>query len=148
MTKVNFMDSSTIEVTVLDGEKFVLKSHLPVHYTKQKPLAASLAKSFDENFSDDKTSMVYWVLVKMMANEAFSFSYDNSDRSGERGRIGARIRQLRESKGVEAKQLAILTGIDASNLCRIEQGRYSVGLDILSKISQALGARVDLIEAS
>lgn len=148
MSKVIFLDRSTIEVTALDGEKILLKSHLPVHYSRQKPLATSLAKSFDENFSDDKTSMVYWVLMKMMANEAFSFSYDSSDRSGERERIGARIRQLRESKGIEAKQLAILTGIDASNLCRIEQGRYSVGLDILSKISQALGAKVDLIEAS
>lgn len=148
MTKVNFLDSSTIEVTVLDGEKLVLKSHLPVHYTRQKPIALSLARSFDENFSDDKTNMVYWVLMEMMTNEAFSFSYDSSDRSVERERIGARIRQLRESKGIEAKQLAILTDIDASNLCRIEQGRYSVGLDILSKISQALGAKVDLVKVS
>jgi DNA-binding XRE family transcriptional regulator len=148
MTKVNFLDSSTIEVIVLDGETFVLKSHLPVHYTRQKSIALSLSKNFDENFSDDKTSMVYWVLMKMMANEGFSFSYDSSDRSLERERIGARIRQLRESKGIEAKQLAILTDIDASNLCRIEQGRYSVGLDILSKISQALGAKVELIEVN
>ena len=146
MTKVNFLDSSTIEVAVRDGEKFILKSHLPVHYTRQKAIALSLAQSFDDNFFDDKTSMVYWVLMNMMASKGFSFSYDSSDRSVERERIGVRIRQLRESKGMEAKQLAILTGIDASNLCRIEQGRYSVGLDILSKISQALGAKVDLVE--
>lgn len=146
MTKVNFLDSSTIEVAVRDGEKFILKSHLPVHYTRQKAIALSLAQSFDDNFFDDKTSMVYWVLMNMMASTGFSFSYDSSDRSVERERIGVRIRQLRESKGMEAKQLAILTGIDASNLCRIEQGRYSVGLDILSKISQALGAKVDLVE--
>ena len=146
MTKVNFLDSSTIEVAVRDGEKFILKSHLPVHYTRQKAIALSLAQSFDDNFFDDKTSMVYWVLMNMMASTGFSFSYDSSDRSVERERIGVRIRQLRESKGMEAKQLAILTGIDASNLCRIEQGRSSVGLDILSKISQALGAKVDLVE--
>lgn len=148
MTKVNFLDSSTIEVVVRDGEKFTLKSHLPVHYTKQKAIAHALAQSFDANFSDDKTSMVYWVLMDMMASAGFSFSYDSSDRSIERERIGERIRQLRESKGMEAKQLATLTDIDASNLCRIEQGRYSVGLDILSKISQALGAKVDLVEVS
>lgn len=121
-TKVNFLDSSTIEVVVLDGEKFVLKTHLPVHHAKQKSIALSLAKSFDENFSDDKTSTVYWVLTKMMADEGFSFSYYGSDLSIERERIGARIRQLRESKGMEAKQLATLTNIDASNLCRIEEG--------------------------
>jgi|SRR6516225_10096455 hypothetical protein len=146
MTKVNFLDSSTIEVTALDGEKFRLKCHLPVHYTRQKSIAHSLAKNFNENFSDDKSSMVYWVLMKMIANDGFSFSYESSDRSAERERIGAKIRHLRESKGMEAKQLAMLTNIDASNLCRIEQGRYSVGFDILTKLSQALGAKVDLVE--
>lgn len=146
MTKVNFLDSSTIEVIVLDGEKFTLKSHLPVHYTRQKAIANSLAVYFNENFSDDKSSMIYWVLMKSLANDGFSFSYEGSDRSLERERIGAKIRHLRESKGMEAKQLAILANIDASNLCRIEQGRYSVGLDILTKISQALGVKVDLVE--
>ena len=145
MTKVTFLDSSTIEVIAPDGEKIRLKSHLPVHYTKQKLIAYTLAKSCNENFSDDKSSMIYWVLMKMLAEGGFSFSYESSDRSVERERIGAKIRHLRESKGMEAKQLAILTNIDASNLCRIEQGRYSVGFDILAKISQALGAKVDLV---
>jgi DNA-binding XRE family transcriptional regulator len=146
MTTVKFVDSSTIEVVARDGEKFTLKAHLPEHHTKQKATANSLAICFEENFADDKSSMIYWVLVKMMANNGFSFSYESSDRSAERERIGQKIRQLRERKGMEAKQLATLTSIDASNLCRIEQGRYSVGLDILSKISQALGAKVDLVE--
>lgn len=147
MAKVNFLDGSTIEVVALDGEKFTLKSYLPVHYTRQNAIANSLAKYFNENFSDDKSDMIYWVLMKMMANDGFSFYYKTSDRSLERERIGTKIRQLRESKGMEAKQLAVLTNIDASNLCRIEQGKYSVGFDILTKISQALGAKVDLVEA-
>ncbi len=83
--------------------------------------------------------MVYWVLMKMLANHSFGFSYGGSDRSSDRERIGTKIRHLREEKGMEAKQLAMLTGIDAANLSRIEQGRYSVGFDILSKISKALG---------
>ena len=145
MTKVIFLDSSTIEVIALDGEIFTLKSHLPVHYTRQKSIAQALAKYFNENFSDDKSSMVYWVLMKMLANDGFGFSYENSDRSAERERIGKKIRQLREDKGMEAKQLAMLTNIDAANLSRIEQGRYSVGFDILTKISQALGVKVDLV---
>ncbi|NDV14863.1 helix-turn-helix domain-containing protein [Muricauda sp. TY007] len=35
--------------------------------------------------------------------------------------------------------------MDAANLSRIEQGRYSVGLDILSRISEVLGVKVDLV---
>lgn len=145
MTKVNFLDSFTIEVVDLDGEEFTLISYAAVHYTKQKSIAHSLANYFDECFSDDKSSMIYWVLMKTMGN-GFAFYYKKSELNVERERIGAKIRQLRENRGMEAKQLAILTNIDAANLCRIEQGRYSVGFDILTKISQALGVKVDLVE--
>ena len=36
--------------------------------------------------------------------------------------------------------------IDAANLCRIESGKYSVGLDILTKIGYALGMEIDFVE--
>lgn len=64
----------------------------------------------------------------------------------ERARIGARIRELRKEKNIEAKMLAQIANIDAANLSRIEQGRYSVGLDILSKITFALGAKIELVD--
>ena len=50
MTKVNFLDSSTIEVVALDAEELRLKSLLPVHYTRQKLIARSLAGNFDKIF--------------------------------------------------------------------------------------------------
>jgi DNA-binding Xre family transcriptional regulator len=146
MTTANFLDSTTIKVVAKDGENFTLRTHLPVQNNFQEIFAGLLANYFDENFSNDKSSMVYWVLMKMVANHGLSFYYESSDRSLERERIGAKIRLLREKKGMEAKQLAIITNIDAANLSRIEQGKYSVGLDILSKISLALGAKVDLVE--
>jgi DNA-binding XRE family transcriptional regulator len=145
MTKVSFTDTTTINVVAFDGEIFILKAYLPVLKDEQQTIAKFLSHYFDEHYSDDKTSMVYWVLMKMMANVGFSFYYGGSDRSEERERIGAKIRQLREEKGIEAKQLAIMTNIDAANLCRIEQGKYSVGLDILTKISKVLGVKVDLV---
>jgi DNA-binding XRE family transcriptional regulator len=145
MATVTFTDNSTFEVIARDGEKFTLASHLPLDFTQQESISRSIAKYFEEEFSDDKSGMVYWVLMKMLANEGFGFSYKGSDRSSERERIGARIRQLREEKGMEAKRLAMLTNIDAANLSRIEQGRYSVGLDILTKIAHALGVKVDLV---
>ena len=68
------------------------------------------------------------------------------DKDEERKRIGARIKELRKKNNVDAKTLASRVGIDPSNLSRIEQGHYSVGFDILSKIANFLGARVDIIE--
>lgn len=145
MTKVKFLDNSTIEVVAKDGETFTLKAHLPVHPKNHDQIKKSLAKYFNECFEDDKSSMTYWVLMKMLSTEGFGFSYVKSDRGEDRERIGARIREIREQKGMEAKHLAMLSGIDAANLSRIEQGRYSVGLDVISKIAQALGTKVDLV---
>ena len=145
MTKAIFLNETTINVVVLDGETFILKTHFPVSKEKQLAITKSLAHYFEKNFSDDKSSMVYWVLMDMMTNLGFSFYYESCDLSEERQRIGARIRQLRKDKGMEAKQLAVLANIDTANLSRIEQGKYSVGIDILSKISNVLGVKVNLI---
>ena len=46
---------------------------------------------------------------------------------------------------MDARDLAILTGIDAANLSRIEQGKYSTGVDILSRICVVLDAHLDLV---
>ncbi len=145
MKRINFIDNTTINVLALDGEKFTLKAYLPVPKDRQKGIAKLLLHYFDKNFSDDKTSMIYWVLMEMMASAGFSFYYQGSDRSDERERIGSKIRKLREEKKIEAKKLATLANIDAANLSRIEQGKYSVGLDILTRISDALGVKVDLV---
>lgn len=63
----------------------------------------------------------------------------------DRERIGIRIAKLREEKGLSQRDLAELTGINHANIGKIEKGRYSVGLDILSKIAFALDATVDIV---
>ena len=66
----------------------------------------------------------------------------------DRLRIGARIKELRERKGITQMQLAEKTGYSQSNIWRIEKGKYAVGLDILAVIARALDARVELISPS
>lgn len=36
-------------------------------------------------------------------------------------------------------------GIDAGNLSRIEQGRFSVGIDILNKIASVINTSLDFV---
>lgn len=100
---------------------------------------------FDRNFSDDKEKMVNRIHRDMMLNAVHSLGMDSGNRQSERQRIGQRIRELREAKKMEARDLAILTGIDAANLSRIEQGKYSTGIDILSRICVVLDAHLDLV---
>lgn len=64
----------------------------------------------------------------------------------ERERIGKRIAELRNEQGISTYKLAKLTGLNQPNITRIEKGRYSTGLDILSKIAKALGKKIDFVD--
>ena len=59
-----------------------------------------------------------------------------SGTSLDRLRIGKSIKQLREAKGIDAKKLAEKIKIDPGNLCRIEQGTFSVGIGCTSFFSK------------
>ena len=64
----------------------------------------------------------------------------------DRERIGLMIATSRKEKGLSQRDLAGLTGLNYTNIWKIEKGKYSVGLDILSKICKALGKRVDIVD--
>ena len=72
--------------------------------------------------------------------------YAGQDRDFDRERIGHRIRELREEQRLDAKTVAMKAGITPANMSRIEQGRYSPGLDILSRIASALGMQLDFVK--
>lgn len=62
----------------------------------------------------------------------------------ERLRIGAELRALRKAKGLTVRALAEKVGIDHSNIVRIENGRYSVGIDVVAAVANALGASLEI----
>ncbi|MDE6491467.1 MAG: helix-turn-helix transcriptional regulator [Muribaculaceae bacterium] len=138
-----------VEVTAPDGEVFIVYCQIGAlldDETRNYELHW-LEILFDAHFSLDKESM-----IQNIWREARQFCIGNvlgisaGTRHTDRGRIGTRIREIREERGIEAKDLAKLAGIDAANLSRIENGKYSVGLDILAKIATALGKKVDFID--
>lgn len=64
----------------------------------------------------------------------------------ERERIGRRIAELRHAAGISQEKLAELSGVGYSHIARIELGRYSVGIDTLSKIANVFGMQLDFNE--
>ena len=64
----------------------------------------------------------------------------------DRERIGKRIAGLRKEKGISQAKLSELTGIGSGHIARIELGRYSVGIDTLAKIAEALGYKIDFVK--
>lgn len=63
----------------------------------------------------------------------------------DRLRIGNRLREIREAQGLTTTQLGGMCGLTQSTISKVENGKWSVSLDILSKISEALGARVEIV---
>lgn len=58
--------------------------------------------------------------------------------------IGDRIRQFRTARNLSQQQLADMAGITKANVCNIEAGKYSVGIDILHRVCEALGAEIQI----
>ena len=143
-TNVSFIDETTLLVVDKEGERFKINFHFPFPKTRQEEVAMFISDSFDRNFQPDKSEMVYFVLCDVMNSLGCGFASWTSDRVEERKRIGARIKEIRESKKMEARKIAQLAGIDPANLSKIEAGKYSVGVDILSKIASVIGARVEI----
>lgn len=148
MTKAIVVNSKIVEVTACDGEKFQVLSPVGQYLSKetQDHELRVIESIFERNYSEDKEVMANDIWKDAVLNGINFMGMSSGNRQGERARIGNRIRQIREERGIEARDLARLAEIDAANLSRIENGRYSVGLDILSKIASVLGKKIDLVD--
>ncbi len=146
-SRAQILNEHEVEVQTPDGEIFTMWSDLAKYDSDEykKYVLHLIEFIFDRNFSDDKEKMINRISMDFMRNAVPSVGIGHGNRQGERERIGKRIKELREAKKMEARDLAILTGIDAANLSRIEQGKYSTGVDILSRICIILDAHLDLI---
>lgn len=66
------------------------------------------------------------------------------DKDELRKKIGTRIKSLRKERGLSIARLAAMADITAANLNNIEKGRYSVGLEILGRICEALECSIEI----
>ena len=64
----------------------------------------------------------------------------------DRERIGKTLAKLRLAADLSQRELSRRSGVSQVNICNIENGLQSVGLDTLSKISKALGKKVDIVD--
>lgn len=64
----------------------------------------------------------------------------------DREELGVLLADLRHKKGLTVRQLAELTGIGFSYISKIERGKYNAGIDIIGKLCDALGAKIEIIE--
>ena len=148
-TKASFIDPKRVKVEIFTGETYILGFMSNYHYLLEEKtnhgFTNFLASLFDKYYDGSSDVIMNEINRQLKINNHEFIFYVINDSNEERERIGEKIKQLRENKQMDAKTLAEQAGIDAANLCRIEQGKYSVGLDVLSKIANALGTKVDLV---
>ena len=59
--------------------------------------------------------------------------------------IGKRIAEERSKLGLSQRDHAGLSGCDPATIAKIELGRWSAGIDVIGRIADSMGLRVDLI---
>jgi len=111
--------NETQEVTLL-GDKQITASTAQTLATAMRELADWLSK---EHYNIAMPSLLY-----------------------DRKRIGQQIRDYRMAEKMSQADLARRAGITTANICNIEAGKYSVGLDILNRIANALGKTFEFSE--
>lgn len=63
----------------------------------------------------------------------------------EQQRIGKRIAEIRKEQGLSQALLSKKANIDSGYIAKIELGRHSPGIKILSKIAKSLGKTIDFV---
>mgnify|MGYP001638764424 CR=1 FL=1 len=56
------------------------------------------------------------------------------------------LAQARKEKKISQRKLAQLTGLPQAYICRVENGVFSVGIDVLIKICDAIGKKIEIVD--
>lgn len=148
-TIVSFLNPYRVQVETENGDRFILGYHSSENYQidlmHDKFYTRCVQGLFDKYYNNNSDNIWGPILAGMFRNNLQPFLWVVNDKNLERERIGNRIKEIRKEHGLEAKELAEKVGIDPGNLCRIEQGKFSVGIDILSRIAGVLKMRVDFV---
>ena len=60
-------------------------------------------------------------------------------------RIGQKIAELRQEKGLTVRQLGEMSGVSYQNITKIEHGKYNVSIDLLTKVLNVLYSKLEII---
>ena len=149
-TKASYLDPKRVLVETPQGDKIIIGFHSEMNYQWEQqvnvPFTDFLASLFDKFYKGDDRVIMGEITRQLMRNNFESvFSYQH-DPIQNRIIMGDRIRELREQKGMDIFSLAFKSNLQPNTLKRIEAGKFSADLDVLTKIAQGLGMKIDFVE--
>lgn len=63
-----------------------------------------------------------------------------------RKEVGAKIKEIRERRGMTTSDVANIVGIDRATVSKLETANWSPTLDQVLRIAAAIGVRLEIIE--
>ena len=145
-TICKFVSLDKVTVETPQGDRFTLGLSGVIPFEMQEQHCQIIAALFDKYYQGDPSVIMGPILRGMYQCRCWaSIFWYGPDRENERERIGAKIKSLRMERRMDAQDVAQLADIDASNLSRIEKGKYSAGLDILCRIAAAMDCHLDIV---
>ena len=63
-----------------------------------------------------------------------------------RQEVGAKIKEIRERRGMTTSDVANIVGIDRATVSKLETANWSPTLDQVLRIAAAVGVRLEIIE--
>jgi transcriptional regulator with XRE-family HTH domain len=91
--------------------------------------------------AEGETIDIPWTAIRTLSDPAFGSHMADAAESEAR-EVGRRLRQLRQARGLNSKDLASRAGITQQSLSRIENGRHDVTLTTLQRLLAAMGANL------
>lgn len=148
-TQVEFINDNQIKVITSRGEELIgTFTMMPANTDEVKrEVIKVVGDCFDSCHSCAQAIDCIQILVlksNPMLLMGLYFEFLITPIEAQRKRIGKRIREIRELRGVSARELAFDCHIDPSNLSKIESGKHAAGLDILNRIAYFLDAEVQI----
>ena len=140
--KLEYREGTTLELTFQDGK--VKRYDMSSLFSKYPQLEALKDRTL---FTSGKLSGPYGIVW----NDDLDIEAETIYEDGETVReekpaafvmVGEAVAAARAKKGLSQKELSDLTGIDQSDLSRIERGIANPSVNTLNRIAQALDAKL------
>jgi len=88
--------------------------------------------------SEPEDLEIPWSTIRVLTDPAFD-AHLEAAAEREARRLGLRVREPREGRGLSAEELAARVGLTPDQLSRIESGQAGVLLETLGRIVEAMG---------
>ena len=138
-------NSTLVKVELSNGPRYSIGYWGLIYVEAPQIYGRVLQHILDQFEESEETDLKAYLQTFYARAKDNSLMYVIPDDNDERERIGRAIRELRTARKMDAKRLAAMANVDPANISRIEQGKYSVGLDILCRIADALDSRVEIV---